>query len=1092
MFKKLFFLTSTLFLVGFTLFIFQFAKASAPNIPVLNSINLNCTEDYPFVDLSWNLVSADYYEIYRDNEKIASTQDTVMLLHFNENNGNALDESIYNNDGILKNGTSRETDQWGGKALSFDGNDDYVTINDSPELNLTEALTISFWVKVNNINGLWTNLILKAGTWPSRNYIITLNSDKSIHFSYHNNEGVPKHIVLSTSIDLISLNNWHYISSVLDISNNRMEIYINGNKVAERTPSGTPITVNSDLLIAANQNFDGLIDEVKIVSRGLSKSEILADYQQGELNYSAPTNNFYQDYSIAKINRLSDSDYSYINNDFNYFIKAYNSDGSSQSTQQNLIVSSQCLLSSWLCLDQNYNTATDLSDYVTTFNGGYGTGFEGICGAPKGFYYVYNPAHPSITIQTPPLPVAGNYQFSVKYSLEESENDEDLKIVCGSNSYYFQDENLKNFSQWWHKSPLVICDFSAGVNSVTLEGPGIHSVHLDAFKIGDLVGLGCGNSVIEIGEECDDGDDNSDNSGSICSTQCKIKDICAGDNVNVDYVSVDQKLWVISENCSALNRSSDSVSVNVTWAGDGVVYGLSERGWFGQSQINEIFYLNINGVDGPVSQDDLIPSAITSRFENLGDFLFTNGIQTVFMHTAHQCPPAAQACSVNIEHLCIYKKIPPVINSVTAGCYGGFFSANMSVNWDKVIGSSQYLIYKKCYESVPGTITVDEYLATIDDDGENSSDITYNNNTITFIDPVTTENIGHTCFYVVKNIDNSGNSAISDAMSDDIILCGNTPMPALNLRLEPNQEYEKIHLTWDDGTDINESGPLPVGGNPETGGEFEFKVWRSLDNLDCSMGKTNNDCVGLSYNKINSVQIGPYNLGNAGTVGSPPIPTYTDDDSIQENSCYCYKIESSNVAGSIFTDPILTETNIYSPGKTILQKDFLNCEKMSLKYARSENKNTHQENALTYKFYSGDTKENPKETLKELFPSCRCINYSGDGGCVDFSTIADGVGVGNCDSDENLFCANDTNNCCHTDCPANFFCDGSKSQSKCYNLSDKKYYYREEPENGFRSGQVYYYIIESQPLEATLDTTDSNLLKIQPCPGLPKWIDLKP
>ena len=88
---------------------------------------------------------------------------------------------------------------------------------------------------------------------------------------------------------------------------------------------------------------------------------------------------------------------------------------------------------------------------------------------------------------------------------------------------------------------------------------------------------------------------------------------------------IDVDMWVVGKNCHDSGHVQDSVDVNIPWTAQGEIYGRSLRGYPGQNQINEVFYLKVNCHDGPVSHDDLESGAITTRFEDLGSFYFNSG-----------------------------------------------------------------------------------------------------------------------------------------------------------------------------------------------------------------------------------------------------------------------------------------------------------------------------------------------------------------------------------------------------------------------------------------------------------------------------------
>ncbi|MCJ7479413.1 MAG: hypothetical protein MUP63_04520, partial [Candidatus Nanohaloarchaeota archaeon QJJ-7] len=80
--------------------------------------------------------------------------DTVGFWRFtNESGQTVVDNSSYGNSGTLGSSTVSETSDPSrvgglrGKALEFDGNDDYVEIPDDESLDITEGLTVSGWFR---------------------------------------------------------------------------------------------------------------------------------------------------------------------------------------------------------------------------------------------------------------------------------------------------------------------------------------------------------------------------------------------------------------------------------------------------------------------------------------------------------------------------------------------------------------------------------------------------------------------------------------------------------------------------------------------------------------------------------------------------------------------------------------------------------------------------------------------------------------------------------------------------------------------------------------------------------------------------------
>ena len=85
----------------------------------------------------------------------------VAAFDFNQGSGTRLtDLSGNNNHGTLSNGPVWTAAGKYGGALTFDGTNDLVAINDAPSLDLTSGMTLEAWVKPATVTG-WRTVILK-------------------------------------------------------------------------------------------------------------------------------------------------------------------------------------------------------------------------------------------------------------------------------------------------------------------------------------------------------------------------------------------------------------------------------------------------------------------------------------------------------------------------------------------------------------------------------------------------------------------------------------------------------------------------------------------------------------------------------------------------------------------------------------------------------------------------------------------------------------------------------------------------------------------------------------------------------------------
>jgi PKD repeat protein len=194
----------------------------------------------------------------------------VAAYNFEEISTTVVDASGKGNHGTIS-GAVRTTSGKYGKALFFDGVNNWVTINDASSLDLTTGMTLEAWVyPTDNMSG-WRSVLLKERS-DGLVYSLQANSDTdqpstAVRIgSDQNLQGGPW---------LIS-NTWVHLAGTYDGTTQRL--YVNGSEVARRSQSG-PIEVSTGVLrIGGNSIWDeffkGRIDEVRVYNRALRADEI--------------------------------------------------------------------------------------------------------------------------------------------------------------------------------------------------------------------------------------------------------------------------------------------------------------------------------------------------------------------------------------------------------------------------------------------------------------------------------------------------------------------------------------------------------------------------------------------------------------------------------------------------------------------------------------------------------------------------------------------------------------------------------------------------------------------------------------------------
>ena len=183
-----------------------------------------------------------------------------------------------------------------GKALSFDGVNDWVTVTDitASPLDLGTGMTLEAWVNPTAMAG-WETVVMKErgglGTGLLSYALYAHDGAGEVPTppnSFAGPAGYIRPAPAASTVDqgvrqtphvAIALNTWTHIATTYDGTNQRL--YIGGVLVATKPQTGTMAVGNQPLRIGGNnvsgEFFSGLIDEVRIYNRALSQIEIGTD-----------------------------------------------------------------------------------------------------------------------------------------------------------------------------------------------------------------------------------------------------------------------------------------------------------------------------------------------------------------------------------------------------------------------------------------------------------------------------------------------------------------------------------------------------------------------------------------------------------------------------------------------------------------------------------------------------------------------------------------------------------------------------------------------------------------------------------------------
>ena len=196
----------------------------------------------------------------------------VGAWSFDEASGTTVaDASGSGNNGVIA-GATRTAGRNGG-GLTFDGINDWVTVNDSSSLDLTTGVTLEAWVRPNNVNN-WQTVVIKEqpGQLVYALYSSIHTRRPSAHIYTSGDMGLEGASALPTLT-------WSHLAMTWDGLTLRM--YVNGTQVSSGALAGTLVTSASPLRIGGtgvwSEWFNGVLDDVRVYNRALTPAQIVAD-----------------------------------------------------------------------------------------------------------------------------------------------------------------------------------------------------------------------------------------------------------------------------------------------------------------------------------------------------------------------------------------------------------------------------------------------------------------------------------------------------------------------------------------------------------------------------------------------------------------------------------------------------------------------------------------------------------------------------------------------------------------------------------------------------------------------------------------------
>ncbi|MCW8965479.1 MAG: LamG domain-containing protein, partial [Candidatus Pacearchaeota archaeon] len=223
-----------------------------------------------------------YNSIDKYENSIRKDLEELGIVSWWSFNGNAEDE-IGENNGELFGDVNCNVQGSYGRACEFDGDDDYILIEDNKELDTFNGeVSFSFWVKPTSFESLTTASAFLSKRLSNYNgfFIFAQTGTSYLYWDWGNSESR-----LNTGF-AIPIGEWNHI--ILSKDDNERHLYVNGELYASISNTGddslavssSDLYIGKDIYPSSGYYYNGLLDEIMIFDKALTKEQVKWLYEE--------------------------------------------------------------------------------------------------------------------------------------------------------------------------------------------------------------------------------------------------------------------------------------------------------------------------------------------------------------------------------------------------------------------------------------------------------------------------------------------------------------------------------------------------------------------------------------------------------------------------------------------------------------------------------------------------------------------------------------------------------------------------------------------------------------------------------------------
>ena len=211
-----------------------------------------------------------------------------LVGHWKFNDGTgvvARDSSVHENNGIFKGDPQWVVGRFGG-ALEFDGADDWLDCGIHPSFEITDAVSITAWIKVNS-KGI-DHKIASNQDEANGGYKLAVFVNNKVDFEIRtpvNKSVLNRKVSGGTEIEV---GVWYHVAGVYSLEDGYIKTYVNGvldrelltTQVLGASPGS--LKIGCEPFSPSVHNFNGIIDDLRIYNHAIDEEEIKYLRDHGE------------------------------------------------------------------------------------------------------------------------------------------------------------------------------------------------------------------------------------------------------------------------------------------------------------------------------------------------------------------------------------------------------------------------------------------------------------------------------------------------------------------------------------------------------------------------------------------------------------------------------------------------------------------------------------------------------------------------------------------------------------------------------------------------------------------------------------------